>query len=93
MRRLARIIPLAYAYTFIVFTFVLFDPKIALWTATFLINYFTQYMVVDLNNHFWSLCVEVHFYIAIALTVFTFGKKGIWFVCNGVPGSYGFAHP
>ena len=80
VRRLARIIPLAYAYTFIVFTFVYFDPKIALWAATFLINYFPQYMIVDLNNHFWSLCVEVHFYIAIALIVLTCGKRGIWLV-------------
>ena len=80
VRRLARIIPLAYAFTFIVFAFVHFDPKVGLWTATFLINYFTQYMIVDLNDHFWSLCVEVHFYIAIALIVFTCGKRGIWLV-------------
>ena len=80
VKRLARIIPLAYAYTFIVFTVIVFDPKIALWTATFLINYFTEYMIVDLNNHLWSLCVEVHFYIAIALIVLTFGKRGLWIV-------------
>jgi len=80
VKRLARIIPLAYAYTFIVFTFVLFDPKAALWTATFLINYFSEYMFIDLNNHFWSLCVEVHFYIAIALIVLACGKRGLWVV-------------
>ena len=80
VKRLARIIPLAYGYTFLVFTFVVFDPNAALWTATFLINYFDQYMIVDLNNHFWSLCVEVHFYIAIALVVLTFGRWGLWIV-------------
>jgi len=80
VKRLARIIPLAYGYTFIVFTFLLFDPRLALWTATFLINYFPEYMVVDLNNHFWSLCVEVHFYIAIALIVLLCRKNGLWVV-------------
>ena len=54
---------------------MVFDPKVALWTATFLINYFTEYMIDDLNNHFWSLCVEVHFYIAIALIVLIWQKE------------------
>ncbi len=80
VKRLARIVPLAYAYTFLVFTFVIFDPKVALWTATFLINYFSEYMVDNLNNHFWSLCVEVHFYLAIALIALFWPKKGLWIV-------------
>jgi len=79
-KRLARILPLAYAYTLIVFTFVYFDPTAAFWTATFLLNYFTDYMVDGLNNHFWSLCVEMQFYAAIALIVLFGGKKGIWIV-------------
>lgn len=80
VRRLARILPLVYAYTFIVFTFFVFDPEAAFWTATFLINYLTGYMVDGLNNHLWSLCVEVHFYAAIALVVLFAGKKGLWIV-------------
>ncbi len=28
------------------------------------------------NSHFWSLCVEIQFYIAIALIIFIFRKKG-----------------
>jgi len=80
VKRLARLIPLAYAYTFLVFTFYVFDPQAAFWTASFLINYFTGYMVDGLNNHFWSLCVEVHFYAAIALAVLIWGKKGLWIV-------------
>jgi peptidoglycan/LPS O-acetylase OafA/YrhL len=80
VKRLTRILPLAYAYTFFVFTFLLFDPKAAFWTASFLINYFTDYMVGGYNNHFWSLCVEMHFYIAITLTVMFWKKKGLWIV-------------
>src|SRR5882724_6243349 len=38
IRRLARILPLAYLYTSVVFVFVVFSPSVALWTNTFLIN-------------------------------------------------------
>ncbi len=80
VKRLARILPPAYAYTFIVFTIVVFDPKAAFWTATFLVNYLTGYMVDGLNNHFWSLCVEFHFYVAIAIAVLLAGRNGLWIV-------------
>ena len=80
IKRLARILPLAYAYTFLVFTLVYFDPQAAFWTSAFLINYFPDYMVGGLNNHFWSLCVEMHFYVGIALIVMIFRKRGLWIV-------------
>lgn len=80
VRRLTRILPLAYAYTFLVFTIVVFDPQAALWTISFLINYFSDYMIEGLNNHFWSLCVEMQFYVAVALIVLIWGKKGLWSV-------------
>jgi peptidoglycan/LPS O-acetylase OafA/YrhL len=79
VKRLSRIVPLAYAYSFIVFTFLYFDPKVMLWTGTFLLNYFPQYMD-SYNEHFWSLCVEVQFYIAIAVVVVSIGQKGLWIV-------------
>ena len=80
VKRLTRILPLAYGYTFLVFTFFVFDPRAAFWTASFLINYFTQYMVDGLNDHFWSLCVEMQFYGAIAIVALIWGKKGLWIV-------------
>jgi peptidoglycan/LPS O-acetylase OafA/YrhL len=80
VKRLTRILPLAYAYTFLIFTFVVFDPQAAFWTASFLVNYFTQYMVDGLNNHFWSLCVEMHFYLAIAMAVLIFRRRALWIV-------------
>jgi peptidoglycan/LPS O-acetylase OafA/YrhL len=80
VRRLARIVPLAYAYAFLVFGFLAYDPNAFFWTATFLLNYFPEGMVDGYNNHFWSLCVEVHFYLAIALTVLVAGQRGIWIV-------------
>jgi peptidoglycan/LPS O-acetylase OafA/YrhL len=79
IKRLARIVPLAYAYSFIVFTIVIFDPKITAWTASFLVNYFDDYLI-SYNAHFWSLCVEVHFYLAIAIIIFALGRKAVWMV-------------
>ena len=32
------------------------------------------------TSHFWSLCVEMQFYIAIALTVFFAKDRAIWFL-------------
>jgi peptidoglycan/LPS O-acetylase OafA/YrhL len=78
-RRLSRILPLAYAYTFIVFLLLSFDPNSLLWTDLFMVNYLTQYLN-DWNGHFWSLCVEMHFYLVIAVVVLTFGRKGLWMV-------------
>jgi peptidoglycan/LPS O-acetylase OafA/YrhL len=30
------------------------------------------------NSHIWSLCVEMHFYIAVAVIVALFGRKGLF---------------
>jgi peptidoglycan/LPS O-acetylase OafA/YrhL len=59
--------------------FGIFDGQTAFWTASFLANYVTG-SLGPFNSHFWSLCVEVHFYLAIALMVSAAGKKGIWIV-------------
>ena len=80
VKRLTRILPLAYLYTFFVYTFVFFDPRAALWTSTFLINYFDAYFVDGLNAHFWSLCVEMQFYFAVGLVVLLGGSKALWLV-------------
>jgi peptidoglycan/LPS O-acetylase OafA/YrhL len=78
-RRLARILPLAYAYTIIVFLVLSVDPKALLWTNLFVVNYLTEYLN-DWNAHFWSLCVEMQFYFAIALVILVAGRKGLWIV-------------
>jgi peptidoglycan/LPS O-acetylase OafA/YrhL len=79
VKRLSRIVPLAYAYIFLVFYLLDFDPKELLWTGSFIINYFTEYLN-GYNGHFWSLCVEVQFYLAIAIIVLFVGRRGIWVV-------------
>jgi peptidoglycan/LPS O-acetylase OafA/YrhL len=80
VRRLARILPLAYAYTLVVFLIFSFDPKALVWTDLFVVNYLTQYLDTGWTNHLWSLCVEMHFYLAIAIVVFVAGRKVRWFV-------------
>jgi peptidoglycan/LPS O-acetylase OafA/YrhL len=80
IRRSARILPLAYAYTLVVFLIFSFDPKALLWTNLFVVNYLTQYLGNGWNDHFWSLCVEMQFYLAIAAVVFLVGQKVRWVV-------------
>jgi peptidoglycan/LPS O-acetylase OafA/YrhL len=79
VKRLSKIVPVAYAYTFLVFTFFDYSPKEMLWTATFLVNYFPDHLN-SYNAHFWSLCVEVQFYFAIATVILCVGEKGLWIV-------------
>ena len=79
IRRLTRIIPLAYAYTLFVFTMISFDPDNIFWTFSFIVNYFPDHLN-SYNAHLWSLCVELHFYFAIALVVLIGGQRAIWIV-------------
>src|SRR5208283_2842173 len=39
-----------------------------------------QYLDPGWSGHLWSLCVEIHFYLAIALVVLLFGRNGLWIV-------------
>ena len=79
-RRLAKILPLAYLYTAIVFLGFTFNPKALLWSDLFLVNYLQEYSIVGWNGHLWSLCVEIHFYLAIAFAVFVIGPRALWLV-------------
>jgi peptidoglycan/LPS O-acetylase OafA/YrhL len=66
VRRFFRIAPLAWLYA--TFAVLLLGAGFRSWIAHlfFSINYdFTT--ITALTEHFWSLCVEAHFYVAIAL--------------------------
>ncbi len=79
VKRLLRILPLAYAYAVIVFLLVQYDPASMFWTASLVENYFSTHLN-GFNSHFWSLCVEMHFYFFIAMVVLAIGRKGVWIV-------------
>lgn len=72
LRRAGRILPLAYAYLLIAAFLALPEIKIALENFLFLENYTYAWL---LNNHFWSLCVEMHFYVAIAVVAAVGGPR------------------
>lgn len=65
VRRLARILPLAYLAIAIGFTVFHASGETYLVYLLFIENYLHSYSV-HYASHFWSLCVEVHFYAAIA---------------------------
>ena len=76
IRRLARIVPLAWLATVVYLAIerVGFDYY---WnTLGFTINYEHQY-ITHLTAPFWSLCVEVHFYAGVALLVGLLGLRGL----------------
>jgi peptidoglycan/LPS O-acetylase OafA/YrhL len=77
IRRLTRILPLAYLYLIVVFLLVSYNPGMLPGNFLFVENYVHSYLN-DWNAHFWSLCVEVHFYFTIGLIVAVFGTRGLW---------------
>jgi peptidoglycan/LPS O-acetylase OafA/YrhL len=80
-RRLARIVPLLYLYAFIVGIIVNGRPDSFVAAVLFYINYDDRASLDTLAmGHLWSLCVEVHFYLAIGVAVWIFGRRGFWLV-------------
>jgi len=86
IRRFFRILPLAWLYIFIVFS--LNSANQAEWFAQ--LFFYANWPPMDLKNvtsHFWSLCVEVQFYLMVAVLVFLLRKKGLLilpFLCFAV---------
>ncbi|MEO8243730.1 MAG: acyltransferase [bacterium] len=78
-RRIARIYPLLAVYAILV-------PGLALsrWDASVgivfgYINY-DDPLLFKGTSHFWSICVELHFYLGIGLAVLLMGRRGFWLV-------------
>ena len=79
VRRLARILPLLALYAVLVLGLVLgrWDAVWGALTAT--LNY-RDALLFDGSAHLWSICVELHFYLGIALAVALAGRRGFWIV-------------
>ena len=79
VRRVSRIVPLA--WTVLAVTL----PGQAVGTPVWIANFFfyanlPPFPLAPSSGHFWSLGVEVQFYLAIALAVLLLGRRGLWLV-------------
>ncbi len=74
IRRLARVVPLAWLFLVTVAIVVGLTGAELAAHALFFAN-IPPYWLTDVTAHLWSLCVEMHFYVAIALLVAVFRRR------------------
>jgi peptidoglycan/LPS O-acetylase OafA/YrhL len=77
IRRFFRILPLAWLC--MVVAAVAVGGNFDFWLANFL--FYANWPPValgEINGHLWSLCVEIQFYVAIALLALLLGKYWMW---------------
>lgn len=74
IRRGCRILPLAVLYATVALLLQGSEPAYYLPHYLFVTNYDGPH-TTRLTSHFWSLCVEVHFYIFVALLVLFGGRR------------------
>lgn len=79
LRRSARILPLLWLYALIVAVLIHGRWDSFLAVAFFTLNY-SDPLILPGMSHLWSICVEFHFYLFIGLTVWAFGRKGLWII-------------
>jgi peptidoglycan/LPS O-acetylase OafA/YrhL len=79
LRRLFRIIPLAWLAMVIAFALAQIEFQHYLANFFFFSNWPSQHEhLTGITGHFWSLCVEMQFYVGIALVVAILGKRGLY---------------
>jgi peptidoglycan/LPS O-acetylase OafA/YrhL len=77
VRRFMRIVPLAWLVLTITFLITEASPREIISTLFFYSNWEPMGLIAS-TSHFWSLCVEVQFYIAIAVLVYFLKKKAFY---------------
>ncbi len=86
IRRFFRIVPLAWVALIITLPLIAAPGNAYLPNFLFYANLPPQHLT-EVASHFWSLCVEVQFYIGIALLVRMFGTRGLYLlplICIGI---------
>lgn len=77
IRRFMRIVPLAWLV--LIVTLVLTSAPLSLYPSHLLFyGNLWDVSLVKPASHFWSLCVEMQFYVGIALLVALFGTRALW---------------
>lgn len=76
-RRFFRVVPLAWLYLAV--TFAISGASLDIWAAHYLFyaNLPPQ-QLISLTAHMWSVCVEMQFYVGIAILVLAFGVRGLF---------------
>jgi peptidoglycan/LPS O-acetylase OafA/YrhL len=86
VKRLARILPLAYLYILLVFLLFGLSRQALLSHLGFVVNYRLDQMI-PVTEHLWSLCVEVHFYVFVTLLAAVGGRRAfalVWPCCLAI---------
>lgn len=76
IRRLCRIIPLAWLFLLVTLPMVNASLETCIAHFLFYAN-LPPFWLTELTAHFWSLCVEVQFYLGIAILFAITGKRGL----------------
>jgi peptidoglycan/LPS O-acetylase OafA/YrhL len=76
IRRLCRIVPLSWAFMIIVLTVTHAGWKTLLAQMTFVAN-LPPFFLTQPTGHLWSLCVEVQFYLTVALLFALLRRRGL----------------
>lgn len=76
IRRFFRIMPLVWLYMALMFLIEPVDMDVWLAHFFFYANYPPE-KFIGTTQQMWSLCVEVHFYVGIAMLVAMFGKRAL----------------
>ena len=80
IRRLFRILPLSWAYMLVVFIIYPSSWDTILAHFGFYANFPPKPLIPHITDHLWSLCVEVQFYLGIALLVALLRKRGLYLI-------------
>lgn len=80
VKRIFRIVPAAYLYLTILVLFFDMPMQSYITNLLFMGNYFTTALEAGAVSHFWSLCVEIHFYLVVGFGVMLAGRNFLWLV-------------
>jgi peptidoglycan/LPS O-acetylase OafA/YrhL len=83
IRRLCRIVPLAWVFTVVALTVAKAPLSVYVGQLLFYAN-LPPFWLTEYTGHLWSLCVEMQFYLAIAMVCLIVGRRGMWcipFLC------------
>lgn len=76
IRRFCRILPLAWSFLLLVLPMEGVSLDVYLANFLFYAN-FPPFWLTDLTSHFWSLCVEMQFYLFVAILVGILRQRGL----------------